>query len=244
MARQFNGSTQALQSASAIDLSGQTAITVAFWMYWDAFANDDDLAMELTANQNTNPGSFIVDPNNSLASGTFSVGIANGAGSYWADRFTRPSATAWHHYLFEMNRATPANLAWVDNIAQTLTAQNRDAASYGAFANALLNLMSRNAASLFGAGRLAEVAIYSGALSAGERSDLQTKAPNVVGTPLFHWPLCGTASPEPAAVGGVNLTVVNDATFVADPLILTGSTCVAASGPTLPFRTTLGALRI
>ena len=54
-------------------LAGKTAITVEFWMKWNAWANDDDLAMELHANFNDNAGGFLVDPNSSY--GSFAVGI-------------------------------------------------------------------------------------------------------------------------------------------------------------------------
>ncbi len=46
MARQFNGTSDFAVTAASLDLSGTNVLTVAFWLYWDAFANDDRFAME------------------------------------------------------------------------------------------------------------------------------------------------------------------------------------------------------
>ena len=37
-----------------MNLSGQSAITVEFWLKWNAYGNNDALAMELTPNYNEN----------------------------------------------------------------------------------------------------------------------------------------------------------------------------------------------
>lgn len=216
MARQFNGTNQSLQSASNIDLSAQSVITVAFWMWWDTFASDNDLAIEFTAQQELNKG-FIVNPNQ--ASGVFQIGLGGSGSEEWSDSCTRPSAAVWHQYIFQIDRATPANALWIDNSSQSLSTLSHIASSYTNFGNALLNVMCRNNASLFGAGRMAELAIYSGTLTAGQRASLQTSVPSVVGSPLFYWPIAGVASPEPSLAGGIDLTV-NGATYALDPTII------------------------
>lgn len=223
MARQFNGTDQALNSASALTLSTHPVITLSFWMYWDAFADDDDLAAEYTNNFNAKNG-FIVDPNESGTS-KFMCGMSGSVGGlYWLDVFTRPSAATWHQYIFEFNRTTPSNAVWVDNSSQSLTLNVHTLVGGTNYDDATFYLMSRGVASLFGAGRLFEFAIYDGTLTAGNRTSLQTSSPSVVGSPIYHWPICGTASPEPAAAGGIDMTVTG-ATFVANPSSLTGSTC-------------------
>lgn len=227
MARQFDGINDSLISAASVDLSGQSIITVSFWLYWDAFANDDDLAMELTANAAVNNDGFFIDPN--ASGGAVELMIGDASAHLKDGTFPRSgvSAAAWHNWIVEFDR-TAANgvlgiKVWIDNVAQTMTPVITVALT-GNFANSTLNLMCRNNTSLFAAGRLFEYAIYSGTITAGNRASLQTDSPSLVGSPIFHWGICGTASPEPASSGGVNLTV-NGAVFVANPLTLTGSPC-------------------
>ncbi len=142
------------------NLSGTDTITISFWLNWNAFANDDDLAVELTANCNTNAGSFLVDPNYAL--GTLLVRNCQGDGATYSDaEITRPSAAAWHHYVALIDRGATTNevsAIYIDGSSQTITySQNEN--TTGNFANSTLYFMSRGGASLFGAGRLDELRI-------------------------------------------------------------------------------------
>ena len=101
----FDGTTSAAQAS--LDLSTTNKLTLEFWMKWDAFANDDDLAFELTPNFNSNPGGFIVDPNAPEEGGKFGVGIGSGESRNTA-YFARPSAGAWHHYALVMDTTAAA----------------------------------------------------------------------------------------------------------------------------------------
>ena len=69
MAIAGNGS----QSCASIPLnvSQNYVVTASFWLNWGAYANDDDLAFELTANVNTNVGGFHLDPNSSTGVASF-----------------------------------------------------------------------------------------------------------------------------------------------------------------------------
>ena len=69
-----------------MNLSGQSAITVEFWLKWDAYGNNDALAMEFTPNYNENAGGFIVDPDAGQYGGTFA------SASAWDPRTTRSSS--------------------------------------------------------------------------------------------------------------------------------------------------------
>ncbi len=178
-----------------VSLSGTTQVTVEFWMKWNAFQNDDDLAMEFTPNFNSTAGGFLVDPNAPEEGGKFGVGIGNGSSRNNA-YFARPSAGKWHYYAFVLNSAAPASeqvVPYVDGkpVAYTKTASNTGA---GAFANSTLNFMARGAGALFGAGSLDEVALYNRALDATTIANHfagNTQAP----TASFE------ASPNPANVG-------------------------------------------
>jgi hypothetical protein len=162
----FNGSSDS--GAVPLNLSGSSQQTVEFWLKWNAYANNDALAMELTPNFNENSGGFLVDPNAPEFGGTFGVGIGIN-GSRNSVFFARPSAGVWHHYAFVLD-ATAASggeiVPYVDGqpVAYQLESTGTGA---GAFANSTLYLMSRAGSALFGAGALDDLALYSRPLSAG-----------------------------------------------------------------------------
>ena len=73
----FDGSSQAAQTASPINFNS-SIITVSFWLNWNAFADDDREAMELTSYFNSNDNAFLIDPNSGTFPGTFEVGVQSG----------------------------------------------------------------------------------------------------------------------------------------------------------------------
>jgi YD repeat-containing protein len=150
-----------------VDLSGTNKVTVEFWLKWNAYANDDRLAMEFTGNFNDNAGGFLVDPNAPQNGGTFGVGIGS-QGTRNSVFFNRPSAGQWHHYALVLDTSAPADqqiTPYVDGKAVAHT-QGDSGIGSGNFANSALYLMSRAGSALFGAGDLDEVAIYNKALTA------------------------------------------------------------------------------
>jgi Concanavalin A-like lectin/glucanases superfamily/PKD domain len=162
-AARFNGTNNFARAT--LNLSGRTTLTVEFWLKWNAFANDDDLAMEFTPNYNGTPGGFLIDPNAGGTSSRFAVGIGVGA-SRNTSYFARPSAGQWHHYAFVLDSTAPAAnqvTPYVDG--QPVTYAKGSSGTGTVFANSTLSFMSRNGASLFGAGDLDELAIYGSALS-------------------------------------------------------------------------------
>jgi PKD repeat protein len=166
----FNGTTDA--ASASLNLSGTNKLTVEFWLNWDQFTDNDDLAMEFTPNFNQGPGGFLVDPNAPEDGGKFGVAIGNGEARNTA-YFARPTAGAWHHYAFVLDTTAPAATQitpYVDGdpVAYTKTASGTGA---GNFANSTLYMMSRAASALFGSGDLDEVAIYNRALSATTIAD-------------------------------------------------------------------------
>jgi YD repeat-containing protein len=165
----FDGANDS--AGAALNLSSRSAITVEFWMKWNSYANDDDLAMEFTNNFNENAGGFLVDPNAPQLGGTFGVGIGKGA-SRNNVFFARPTAGQWHHYAFVLDTSAPAAqqiIPYVDGKAITYT-KLESGTGAGNFANSTLNFMSR-AGGLFGAGELDEVSIYGSALGATTVND-------------------------------------------------------------------------
>ena len=222
MARSFNGTSDALTSA-AIDLTGTNKVSLAFWLWWNSFTNNDDLAFEFSANFVSVNTGFIVDPNES--GGGFVIAHKGAAGISNAT-YARPSAGTWHHYvaLFDKSLVTNEVDLYVDGTLAVPTGRTNVDNSDN-FGNHPLYFMSRAAASLFGAGRLAEAALFPVRLTGPEALALARGSSPFRLRPELNpcvWPLWGTHSPEiDLSSGNRNLTV-------------TGTTAVAHA-PVTPF---------
>lgn len=161
----FDGNNDYGSTSSTINF-GSSIITVSFWLNWDAYANNDDLAMELTTNYNLNDGTFIINPN---SSGTgFEVTIHDN--DHRQERFTRPSAGIWHHYGFVFDNSTVTGniTVYVDGKEVTTNIGINNKTGSGNFKTDTLYFMSRAGAALFGAGKLGDTRIYSVAKTASE----------------------------------------------------------------------------
>ncbi len=155
-----------------LDLSGTRAVSVAFWVYWNAFSNNDDLMMEFgtPAFSSGNKG-FLIDPNSSFISGNFEIAMAE-YGNYQNSSFVRPSAAAWHHYVFVFNKANAAltdSIAYVDGVQQSkpLHSSPYNTDMTGTFGKEVLCFMSRSGNSggaLYGQGIMDDVRIFDKAL--------------------------------------------------------------------------------
>jgi|GEM_PF-852218 len=165
----FDGASGA--ASAPVDLSGSSQMTVEFWLNWAAYANDDDLAMELTPNFNNTNGGFLVDPNAGEQGGKFGVAIGRGE-SRNNVYFARPSASTWHHYAFVFDTTAAAGQQVIPYVDGQPISYEKTASGIGAgpFANSTLYLMSRAASALFGKGSLDELAIYNRTLSPAEIS--------------------------------------------------------------------------
>jgi sugar lactone lactonase YvrE/plastocyanin len=159
----FDGSSGAAQAP--IDLSGTSKVTIEFWMKWTAFAGDDHLALEFTPNFNSNPGGFLVDPDATPGS-DFAVALGNGSTNNNV-LFERPSAEQWHYYAFVIDTKASAEseiTPYVDGHAVSYTKLNSGIGA-GNFAESTLYWMSRDASTLFGAGSMQDLALYTTTLS-------------------------------------------------------------------------------
>ena len=209
-ARLFDGVNDSLRTSSTVDLSAVSKITIVFWLWWDAYGTDSHQCMELTADQGLTTNGFVLIPNGST--GVWLVAFTGNVGGVVAT-FTRPSAAAWHHFtiLLDKSKSTQeVDAVYVDGSSQSLTF-TANANNTNNWANSNLNFMSRNNASLWGAGRMAEAAIYPGVLlGATEASALAGGAsPSLVRPSIkpFYWPLIGRGSPEPELRYGKTATV-------------------------------------
>lgn len=227
MARQTNGTNQSLQSAAALStLSGTSRIAISLWLN-TTFATDDDIIFELSDNSNTNGGSFKLIANESN-SNSFFFDMFSTSGSKTGFSVIPPTGSTWHHILINCNLANSSSTeveSWyVDGIAQTLT-QRTFGENTGTFGSYVLNVMSRANASLFADGAVTDLCIWAPS-SAISSTDAATLAGGIRANAIrnseiaYYWPLGGTTSPEPASIGGVDLTV-NGATTATDPRELT-----------------------
>ena len=170
-ARDFDGIDDYVATVFALNLTGTNAITITFWLYWDAFSANDDLSMESSVNAGANAGAFFIDPNQSSGVRILLRGnVGNSSAEY-----AQPSGAAWHHWavVLDMSKATnEVDAFYIDNDLKTPSGRAFNSNNTGMFGNYTLYLMSRAGTSLFGAGVLDEVRIYNRALSASEISDI------------------------------------------------------------------------
>ncbi len=196
-------------ASAKLDLSGNSQLTVEFWLNWATYANDDHLAFEFTPNFNENDGGFLVDPDAGELGGKFGIGIGRGDSRNNA-YFERPSAGAWHHYALVFDTQAPASEQVTPYVDGQPVAYAKTAAGTGAgnFANSTLFFMSRNANTLFGKGILDEVAVYNRALNPSEVAAHFNASVNKPPTAAF------SAGPNPVAAG---VQTSFDATASTDP---------------------------
>lgn len=200
MARTFNGTSD--YGSVVLPLSAYSALSIYAACWWDTFSNNDDLLLEYSPNANS-ANAFFIDPNDS--GGVFGfylkdTGVA-GFNSAFATRF---SAGAWHRLLITMGRnGTSAQQikGYLDGANWGLT-QVGTAACASNFDNSTLYIMSRAGANLFGAGRLADMAIWGGVLLSEEEAVALTSGAvfphNIRPERLINYePMCGVDNPEP-----------------------------------------------
>ncbi len=192
-----------------LNLSAYTKLTVSFWMYWNGYANDDDMAMEFGSPTFSNNG-FFIDPNSgSPENGLFQVAIG-GSAVTTSGSFVRPSAGVWHHYMLGLDRTQGSAAAitmYVDGQLQTYTHNPFSVDIPNNFANSTLYIFGRNNASLFGAGRMQNLLIRGQVLPtdslalAEYRNPWQLFAPER--TPVFY-SIAGV-SPGPSTANRIML---------------------------------------
>ncbi len=222
MARQFNGTSDYLQSATAIDLSGTDQVTVSVWLWVNSYTDSNGLPVETSAQFYTNSGTLILSPDCSGPVGFFAgcrASTGYGSGTTLA---SRGAAGAWHHYVIEFNMgATLAVVAaYLDGVSVSLGSEGLTGSQGGGdFAANILNIGARNGgASNFFAGRIAQLAFWKGSLLSGtDAAAVYHGTPQSASIqPTYYWTIEGSASPEPATVGSVALNV-HGTTQVADP---------------------------
>lgn len=229
MARSFNGIDQALV-ASSVDLSGVQTVSLAWWQYVDSWpVATVKLAFEFSPDTNGVTTGFNVQNFDSGNTGLIIVLIGDGVPGTNSGDYQPPSAAAWHHYVAICDKSQAVNEVdvYVDGTLLTATTRITNNNTNN-FAVDELNFMSRNGASLWAPGRLAEVAVWNTILSGANITSLagtlgvanSAALPSSIPTGLKgYWALLGTTSPEPDTSGnGHDATLVGTPTQVTHPI--------------------------
>lgn len=227
MARSFNGSSQSMSSASAIDMSSSATVGISLWLWWNAFANDDKLALELGLNEYYDTNGLVIDPDDGAVPNQIAVGVGGTTGGSRYSEITRPSAGAWHLYCLNYDRAATTkhgmDSAYIDGSSVSLTDEHNWSTGTTNFASNTLYCMSRMNGSLWGAGRFAELALWPGRfLTASDVTTLWNGGNGNLATvispgPTWYWRVLGDTSPEPENGGGIAMTLTGSPPKVAHP---------------------------
>jgi len=166
----FDGSGDSANSSSTINLTGTTKMTVSFWLNWDSYSNNDDLAMESSSDFNANNGAILIDPNSSSGSCNGYAEVAFRQTNYRSECITRPSAGVWHFWTAVFDTSTNAGdiKIYIDGIEQTTIVNQTGTGAAPSFGNFTWYFMSRAGSSLFGAGKMDETQIFPYALTAAQ----------------------------------------------------------------------------
>lgn len=213
-ARTFNGTSDCAVTASTVDLSSHSIVSVSMWVYWDSFTQGTSHVAFAFGDVNTDNGSLSFFPQWTSDAPMFA---SHGAGGFQIEKFPAPSAAAWHHYVFIYDTAglaTPpeAKLAYVDGSSATLTPSFTDDNS-GNYGNLRVAFGANTPAcsGLFGAGRIAEVAIWGGyEVTSAQAVSLASGASPLLVQPtsmVAYWPLEGFTSPERELKGAKTATL-------------------------------------
>jgi hypothetical protein len=244
VARQANGTTQYLVSASTLNLSAFNKMSFSFWIQINTLDTTRRYALNFGDDGTQNGCSAIIVADTSSLQQVFTKSV----GGYTAIGFPYMTANVWHHMAVNIDfsvTATPSPTVpqvmipnvWIDGTAITCTNTASSAAS-GPLVNGLLRLFSHVTGTNFLNGQIAEIAIYAGyLLTSTDVTNLRNagagRDPRTVGSGLaYYWPLMGTTSPEPALVGGIAMTV-SGATSSTHPFSNTWLTTTFPSIPVL-----------
>jgi hypothetical protein len=226
MARSFNGTNQALSSASVLSLGSATALTIAFWLWIDAWGGTDMVIVELGNGAGTD-GCLIY----SGAPGGSAVLVVNLDGNVGGNNadYTQPGTGAWHHYVATFDKGLASNEVnlYLDGSLQTPTTRRDNNNNTNAFGDNTLYFMARTASTLWRSGRLADMAVWTSVLSGGNITSLNAGTlPDAISpTPAYYWKLCAdpvkpgmkSMLPEPASIGGIDLNRTGDPLAIAHP---------------------------
>lgn len=225
MARQFDGTNDGLQTASALNLSGTQQVSLSFWYKEVAYTGADRCTLELSTDTNnftTGFGLFLDSGTNNVCSIFLRGQSGGGVPGYQDLLHDAPADDTWSHFFYTFDKSTSPSINGLLNGA-ALTGVSRPSTANVTgtnFGSHVLYMGARGGSSLWGEFGIAELGIYVGTiLTAADAAQLAKgfAPPLVRPDKLTHyWPLAGRASPETGAKGGIGFTV-SGATASAHP---------------------------
>lgn len=157
-----------------LDLSGYDQITISFWMWWDAYAENDDYGYTLSSPNST--GCIWLDVNSTGPhAGEMYFGYSSASGQAAHTGIARPAASKWHHYVgcFDNRLNGPGFAIYVDGAPVTMN-ETQPQATSGTFASGPLYLLGINGA-IGGAAFMENMAFFKGLLTEAEAKSLYAK---------------------------------------------------------------------
>jgi Concanavalin A-like lectin/glucanases superfamily/Domain of unknown function (DUF2341) len=194
----FNGTTQCLKTASAINL-GTNQVTLSAWVSVTGYTNSNYAALAQFASTNWyfNSNSFSSTPNEA---GTWGVWATGNSGLHNGGKFTRPSAGV-HHVVFTYDTTLGTALngqAYVDGVAQTITPTFSDNLASANFGNYVLHLMAQSDETVFWPATYLDEVRLSSAIRSAAWITTEYNNQSSPGTFItMGSESCGTATPTP-----------------------------------------------
>ena len=167
-----NGTNQ-YGSVPAINLSGTSTVTVAFWANRTYSTTAESVMLEDSTNYNNSATGFGFFPDDTGCNGI--AAAVNGNVGYSVNCYSQPSSGAWHHLaiIYDKTQAGSKQTAlYIDGVLQTPTSSPNTAQNTNSFGNNPIYLFSRGGTQFFNAGKADDLRIYNRALSAAEIQQL------------------------------------------------------------------------
>ena len=219
-ARSFNGSSDYLQSASALSIGSVSTISLVFDAYKPSYTNSDSWLIASRTAFSTSDGTFYVDPDCSSPSGQFCVTVHENYGTLTC-YFARPSAAAWHHYVIDLYSGGSAGTCTVyvdgSSVSVSYSSQTGNVTNFYADQIDVGQRIDYGPALEF-VGYLSRIAIFTGSVSSANASAIASCGSPTLATSatlINYWPINQT-SPELPTTGSINLNV-SGTTNVASP---------------------------
>jgi len=207
-ARTYNGTSDHLVSAASLSgMAGIHQFSITFALSKTAWSGTVIIA-ESSANYNSNAGAFVVFSSPSVIDWAVRT-----AGGYTECTIPVGSTGSFHWYTLTLDTSGSTGTCTAYKDGGSVTATVTGSSGSTAFTNQTLNVMSRNGTSLFSAGTLSSVSLYSGVITLTDAAALAScGSPSSVksATVIYYWPM-NQGSPEPASVGGTGLNVTGSA---------------------------------
>jgi len=220
----FNG-TSSFYVSDTLTLAAFHSMSISVWVKWTTFANDDHLMLEYSSNSNSNNGTWVADPDSSGTADFQFASKPSGSTSPSAADFTRPSAGAWHHYVFLFDQ-TAAGSGQIPDIfvdGVSVSPSRTPSGPTGNLGNFPFYMMSRGGASLFAAGAACQLAMWPGTLlTVGNAASLFGGASptSIAGGASFFWHLEGLTDSNLGSGAAANMTPTSVGTTPLIPAAL------------------------